>query len=78
MEDIFGDLNQEGHQTSIASLEAVEGEGEKPGTTMVKEVIIDGGHKEVRPQADQGALIRQLVADGAGETQLASEEGVPE
>lgn len=51
IEDSFGDLNPEGHQTNTASLEAVEG-GEETKAIKAKEVMIDGGH-EVNAQASQ-------------------------
>lgn len=41
MEDIFRDLHLEEHQSNMASLEAVEGEGVKPGVTIRKSPRIE-------------------------------------
>lgn len=45
MLDIFGDLHQEGHQTSMASSEAAKGERIEPWTTIAEEVNIYTGQE---------------------------------
>lgn len=45
IEDIFGDLNKEGNETNVASLEAAEGKGEESKAAVTEEVITAMGHE---------------------------------
>lgn len=79
MEEVFGDLYQEGHHASIAFPEDVKGVVEEPETATTEEVIIDRGHEEGM-QSDQvceeGSPKGQHTTDSTGKGQPATEESV--
>lgn len=64
MEDMFSDLHPEGHQSSLASLEA-KVEMVEPEVTMAEEVVIDKGQ-----EGGGGALVEH-VSPPIGSTQQA-------